>query len=312
MKKLAAELELTEEARRIAELNKSRAKDAEKLQVEDGDTVKDFLMKHQSTTELPEEVPDEVMTRSPVKLKGVELPKFGGDGKTAYEPWKAAFMTMVDSQNIPVGEKMLRLQGSLTGKALTLVKDLGYSSAAYERAKSKLEKRCGGERRLQIKHLTTLRNWIKVRSCNLQDLKEFQALLERILVSLDDSAPLREQSLNFSAKEKLSEYDIQSYKYWLMDHAREDTFRSLVDWVELRIQIMEEAREETEGLVRGRRSDRAKLVTASLSEDSARSLQPGEVSLKHVPKRKELISKSGRCFRCLAAGHHSRDCRYSN
>ena len=71
-------------------------------------------------------------------------------------------MTMVDSQNIPVGEKMLRLQGSLTGKALTLVKDFGYSSAAYERAKSKLEKRYGGERRLQIKHLTTLRNWPKV------------------------------------------------------------------------------------------------------------------------------------------------------
>jgi hypothetical protein len=52
-------------------------------------------------------------------------------------------MAMVDVQNIPVGEKMLRLQSSLAGKALTLVKDFGYSSAVYERAKSKLEKeRC--------------------------------------------------------------------------------------------------------------------------------------------------------------------------
>ena len=67
-------------------------------------------------------------------------------------------MMMVDSQNISVGEKMLRLQGRLTGKALTLVKDLGYSGAAYEREKSKLEKRYGGERRLQITHLTTLHN----------------------------------------------------------------------------------------------------------------------------------------------------------
>lgn len=91
-----------------------------------------------------------VFTRSPVKLKGVELPKFAGTDKATYEPWKAAFMMMVDSQIIPVGEKMLRLQGSLTGKALTLVKDLGYSGAAYKRAKSKLEKRYGGERRLQI------------------------------------------------------------------------------------------------------------------------------------------------------------------
>ena len=71
-------------------------------------------------------------------------------------------MAIVDANNIPVGEKMLRLQSSLSEKALTLVKDLGYSSAAYERAKLKLEKRYRGERRQQITHLTTLCNWPKV------------------------------------------------------------------------------------------------------------------------------------------------------
>ena len=197
------------------------------------DTVKEFLEEHQPTTEQPEEVQDKVTARSPVKLKGVELPRFSGEDKFNYEPWKAAFMKMVDAQKIPVGEKMLRLQNSLAGKALTLVKDLGYSNAAYERAKLKLEKRYGGERQQQIKHLTTLRNWPKVRSGNTQDLEEFQALLERILISLDDNGSPQEQSLNLSAKEKLSEYDSQTYKYWLIDHAREDCFRSLVDWVEL-------------------------------------------------------------------------------
>ena len=66
------ELAATEKARKIAEINKSRAKDAEKLQVGDGDTVKDFLAKHQSTTDLRKEVQDRVFTRSPVKLKGIE------------------------------------------------------------------------------------------------------------------------------------------------------------------------------------------------------------------------------------------------
>ena len=71
-------------------------------------------------------------------------------------------MSVVDVMYIPVGEKVLRLQSSLSGKALALVKDLEYSVNAYERAKEKLEKKYGGERRLQIKHLTALYGWQKV------------------------------------------------------------------------------------------------------------------------------------------------------
>ena len=38
------------------------------------------------------------------------------------------------------GGGMLRLQNCLSGKALTMVKDIGHSLNAYERAKAKLEK----------------------------------------------------------------------------------------------------------------------------------------------------------------------------
>ena len=70
-------------------------------------------------------------------------------------------MTVFDLLNIPVAEKILRLQNCWSGKALAMAHDLGYSQNAHERAKEKLEKRYGGERRVQIKHLTALRNWQK-------------------------------------------------------------------------------------------------------------------------------------------------------
>ena len=78
-------------------------------------------------------------------------------------------------------------------------------------------------------------------------MEEFQALLERILISVKDCGSLHDQSLNLSAKEKLSEEDIQAYKFWLMDHSRENCFESLVEWIELKAEVMEEAREETNG-----------------------------------------------------------------
>ena len=40
---------------------------------------------------------------------------------------------------------------------------------------------------------------------------------------------------------------MQAYKHWLIDHSLEDSFESLLEWVEIRVQIMEEAREETSG-----------------------------------------------------------------
>ena len=182
-----------------------------------------------------------------VKLKGVDLPQFSGEDKADYESWKAAFMSIIDALDLPVSEKMLRLQNSLSGRALMLVKDLGYSINAYEIVKSKLEKKYGGERRLIIKHLTALRDLPKVKLHNLKDMENFLLILDRVTIALLDSGPGKEltgQNLNLTAKEKLSQEDVQTYKYWLFEHSRKDTFESLVEWVELRVRIMEEAEEE--------------------------------------------------------------------
>ncbi|CAB3979755.1 E3 ubiquitin- ligase DZIP3 [Paramuricea clavata] len=135
------------------------------------------------------------------------------------------------------------------------------------------------------------------------------------------------QSLNLSAKEKLTERDVQAYKYWLIDYAREDCFESLVDWVELRVQVIGEAREETEGFgkkneERGNknrderprfRGFNTRFSTRHCIVSTCKQDHPPWVcdAFKRLPvqKRKELISKSSRCYRCLAAGHHSKDCR---
>ena len=268
LERITAEVQLAkqraEEARKVAALNQLRADAAER---ESGLRNKDDIslgisrcpyLECEKNAYGPGQYHGRLAQRSlPVKLKGVDLPKFSEEDKADYEPWRAAFMSIVDGMDIPVGEKVLRLQSSLTGKALTLVKDLGYSINAYERAKEKLEKKYGGERRLQIKHLTALRGWQKVRPRRLEDMENFQGKLERVWIALKDCGPgqeLQGHNLNLTAKEKLSEEDVQAYKHWLIDHSLEDSFESLIEWVEIRVQIMEEAREETSGFGK-RKSD---------------------------------------------------------
>ena len=184
---------------------------------------------------------------APIRLKGVELPLFSGENKAEYPPWKAAFTSVIDEADISTKEKMLRLQSSLSGKALMMVKDLGYTDNAYTRAKEKLEKKYGGERRTQITHLTTLRAWPKLKAQNLEDLEEFVALLDRILVSLRDGGievEMGGEHLNLTAKEKLAEKDVQAYKYWLFERNMDDTFANLIEWLEMKVQILDETMDE--------------------------------------------------------------------
>ena len=79
-----------------------------------------------------------------VHLKGVECPVFSGENKTNHKPWKAAFTATTDKAKMPVNEKMLCLQSCLKGKALEMVKDLGYSLNAYEsqrKARKEIQRR---------------------------------------------------------------------------------------------------------------------------------------------------------------------------
>lgn len=225
------------DARSIAKLNEARAK----ASVQEEQAI-------QGPTKLPAS-PVVLTSRSTrVKLKGVELPTFSGEDKTEFEAWNAAFTSVVDDTDIPVKEKMLRLQSCLRGKALETVKDLGFTSHAYERAKEKLTRRYGGKRRQSLAHLVTLLGLNKVRRHNLEDMEELLAIIDRILVAIrdsDQSGEMKSQHLGLTVKEKLPEEYVREYKYWLHDRGEEDSFEKLVEWIETRVQVMDEAKEET-------------------------------------------------------------------
>ena len=309
----------TEDARRVAALNRQRAKQAFE---EDFASLVTNSNQNEKTDYAQPEVRKDVHPKvdlsgiQAVTLKGVELPTFSGDDKTEYESWKAAYMSVVDGANISVKEKMLRLQSCLTGKALKMVKDLEYSENAYKRAIEKLDNKFGGERRLAINILTRLRVWPKLRHRNLEDMEDFLTVLDKILVAVQDNVELKSQHLNLTGKEKLSEDDIQSYKYWLCEHGKEDCFETLVEWIEMKVRIMDEAKEEAssddkEKKKKYREFNTGKKPRGCIVEECQVDHPPWVCQMfKSLPvaSRKELIAKSGRCFRCLASGHHSRNC----
>ena len=65
-------------------------------------------------------------------------------------------------------------------------------------------------------------------------MENFQGILERVYIALKDCGPgqeLQGHNLSLTAKEKLSEDNLQAYKHWLIDRSLEDSLGSLLELV---------------------------------------------------------------------------------
>ena len=128
LERIAAEVQLAkqraEEARTATALNKLRADAAEReygLPNKDDISLGIFRspdLDYENNTYGPGKYHKKTGTKE--LTCQAERWKFSGEDKADYEPRRAAFMSIFDGMDIPVGEKVLRLQSSLTGKALWL------------------------------------------------------------------------------------------------------------------------------------------------------------------------------------------------
>ncbi|KAK3754553.1 hypothetical protein QZH41_005587 [Actinostola sp. cb2023] len=159
----------------------------------------------------------------------VNIPKFSGNIKN-YESWKAAFYACVDKAKATPEYKLLRLRECLQDDALRVVDNLGYSPAAYEAAKTRLERKYGGVRRALTLRLDEMNTFKPVREGNEKDLERLAELLDVIVVNLKDAgqdAELGSGSLYITLLRKLNKNLLAKYKQWINDKHQDETVEQL-------------------------------------------------------------------------------------
>ena len=120
------------------------------------------------------------------QLQPVQIPTFPGD-KRSYPSWKAAFMACVDSAPITQEYKMLQLRQYASGEALIAIENLGFSPAAYEAAKDRLERKYGGKRRQKASFMEDLEKFQQILPGNTEDLERFADLLDITIINLREA-----------------------------------------------------------------------------------------------------------------------------
>ena len=117
------------------------------------------------------------------QLKPLQITTFSGN-KSSYPSWKAAFMACVDRAAVTPEYKMLQLRHYVSGEALIAIENLGYSPAAYETAKDRLERKYGGMRRQKAGFMEDLEQFQQIQSGNAEEPERFADLLSITIINL--------------------------------------------------------------------------------------------------------------------------------
>lgn len=257
------------------------------------------------------------------QLKRIAIPVFSGD-KRSYEAWRAAFMSCVDKAPATAEYKLLQLRQYLSGEALKVVENLGYSESAYVAAKERLERKYGGKRRQIARYMDELENFKPIRLGNSRDIDKFADLIDITVVNLKDAGRTEELgngSLYNKLQQKLPESMLAQYHRWIFEKSKSESVESLKEWIIQEAEFQTIASETVRGLDSNdarRHKPGINRTFISNAEGIGKNIRVrlckvcnGQHGVWNcdmlrkmdVPKRWSVAKENRLCYRCLGDDH---------
>ena len=171
------------------------------------------------------------------RLKRISLPTFAGN-KKEYASWRAAFDEFVDKSATSNEYKLLQLKGALKGalkgEALNVTVGLGHSGSAYACALDRLERKFGGDRRVNSMILEEIALFKPIRKDYPADLEKFSDLLEALILRFTDakkSEELGKGIIYITLQKKLPTQILTNYQRWIYEANKEESVLALKEYV---------------------------------------------------------------------------------
>ena len=253
------------------------------------------------------------------------LPKFSGE-KWQFPDWWEQYEVFVHHADVPTKFKMVMLKNCLTGKAMDLVKGLGFTETQYMTAIKKLHERYGGEKRILQSHIEIVSNVKPMELHQLEDLEKFANLLQDMIAKLYDAGQDSEldgqSTLYLLVQQRIPEELLISFR---TSKAFEtgDGLENFVDWFCKQINVRIEMSDLKGGLSKKFRSkdnfgtkgtQKAKSYSHSTTSEAGkppkmeRPLQPGPVvSQKSCPVcSMENHTSTTKCYKWIRSSIQDR------
>ena len=267
------------------------------------------------------------------QLKPVPIPTFTGD-KRSYPSWKAAFMACVDRAPVTPEYKMLQLRQYISEEALNAIENLGFSPAAYEAAKYRLERKYGGKRRQKAVFMEDLEQFPQIQSGNAEELERFADLLDITIINLKETGmyqDLGDGSLYIQLQRKLPQSLLARYHHWLFENNVSESVVALQTWLIQESNFHTIASETIYGLTG--KTPNSQLTQLTPNSEGERTffirtcacqpqqIQPCQICgeqhriwqckafmQEDISERWNIAKRFQLCYRCLAKGHNGKSC----
>ncbi|KAJ8018117.1 hypothetical protein HOLleu_44067 [Holothuria leucospilota] len=264
-------------------------------------------------------------SRSPtlVKLPKLQLPKFEGEILKWPNFWES-FEINVDSQTqLSDKQKLDYLHQVLKGPAYDKIKGLGLEGNKYAEA-VKILKEQYGDKMHQKKALWESLHSLRPVKENMNNLEKFTDEMNALTVALKkQGVPEMTDKLPKSLNSEINKMRLLQGK-----HKEELKMQELLDFLK-NFQLLniaggntgkkKESKEEVSG---SNQQVQSKVPTANFAQNSTQVNKRGCLfcgkgnhwsdecqKVTDVQKRREMIKKEGRCFKCLNKGHLYKDCK---
>ena len=262
------------------------------------------------------------------RLPKISLPRFNGESTKFFSFWESFESIVVENKDLTPVDKFNYLKASLEGTAAKALEGLPVRERTFDAAVNLLKSRFGNRQKIISVHMDQL---LKIKACEGENIKQLRSVydqinihirgLEALGVTADQYGSLLVPIVMSRLPNQISLQIVRhtSQDVWTLGELL-DLLRKEVEARELNDEVCIKEKPRNQGQL----SIRQQLPTASTlflkEKENVRGSTPicAFCSKRHysaeckavsnINHRKEILMKSGRCFKCLRLGHVARNC----
>jgi hypothetical protein len=184
---------------------------------------------------------------------------------------KVIFTACIDKAPATPEYKLLQPRQCLSGEALRTIQNLGHSTASYEAAKARLERKFGGQQRKIALYLEQLERLKPMQDENPKELEKIAEILDIVIVNLkeaDRDEELGNGVLYVTLQKKLTESLLVRYHRWIYENRKIESVLALRDWMLQEVEFLTTASETIHGCTYRFETRRRFIINKHFSDET--------------------------------------------